>query len=338
MPESDNLVEQVLAGNRRALARLISLVEDGTPEANEAISVLYSHTGSAYTIGVTGAPGTGKSCLVTELVKLLRTQDKRVAVVAVDPSSPFTGGALLGDRFRMRDLAGDPGVFIRSMATRGQLGGLARATFDVMRVLDAAGFDYVIVETVGAGQNEVEIARVADTVVLVDAPGMGDDIQAIKAGILEIADVIVVNKADRPGVKNTVRALKAMLELGHRKREVSHHGQVVIQTDGFEKTLIDDMWQVPVLQTIATQGEGIEELAQAIVNHAEYLSSTGIQAERDRVRLQNELINRLRDRLVYDLLQRMPSQDLEKLVTAIAARELDPASAVQSLVSNSKHE
>src|ERR1044071_5722057 len=220
------LVTAVRAGDRRALARLLTAVENQREGVDEALKALYPHTGRAWVIGLTGAPGTGKSSLVTELAKAYRAQGETVAVLAVDPTSPFTGGAILGDRIRMRELSGDKGVFIRSMATRGSLGGLARATRDAIRVLDAAGFDRILVETVGAGQSEVDIVRAAYTTVVIEAPGLGDDVQAIKAGILEIADVLVVNKADRPGVDNTVRGLKTMLELGHpasRENMVSHH-------------------------------------------------------------------------------------------------------------------
>jgi len=198
-------VQQVLDGDRRALARLLTHVENEREGAEQALAALFPHTGRAWVIGVTGAPGTGKSTLVNEMTKHYRAQGKTVAILAIDPTSPFTGGALLGDRVRMRDLSGDSGVFIRSMATRGSLGGLARATRDAIRVLDAGGFDVVLVETVGAGQNEVDIVRAADTTVVVEAPGMGDEVQAIKAGILEIADVLVVNKADRQGVNHTCR-------------------------------------------------------------------------------------------------------------------------------------
>jgi len=220
----DRFVQEVLSGSRRALARLITQVENRTPAAQQALAALYPHTGRAYLVGITGAPGTGKSSVVNALTKTLRAQQHTVAIVAVDPTSPFSGGAVLGDRIRMLDLSGDKGVYIRSMANRGSLGGLAATTGDVVRVLDAAGFDYVLIETVGAGQSEVDIARTAMTTIVVDAPGLGDDVQAIKAGILEIADILVVNKADRPGVENTVRALKAMLELGHRMLYTRHHG------------------------------------------------------------------------------------------------------------------
>ena len=223
-------VQRVLDGDRRALARLLTDVENEREGAEQALAALFPHTGRAWVIGVTGAPGTGKSTLVSEMTKRYRAQGKTVGILAVDPTSPFTGGALLGDRVRMRDLSGDSGVFIRSMATRGSLGGLARATRDAIRVLDAAGFDVVLVETVGAGQNEVDIVRAADTTVVVEAPGMGDEVQAIKAGILEIADVLVVNKADRQGVNHTVQALRMMLEIGHpssRSALIAHHGRLI---------------------------------------------------------------------------------------------------------------
>src|SRR5512142_282437 len=219
------LTEFVLNGDRLALARLLTQVENFTPDGRVALEALFPHSGKAHLVGVTGAPGTGKSSLVNRLAVFFRSQNERVAVVAVDPSSPFSGGAVLGDRIRMRDLSGDPGVFIRSMATRGNLGGLATTTSDVVRVLDAAGFDLILIETVGAGQSEVDIARTAHTTLVIEAPGLGDDVQAIKAGILEIADILVINKADRPGVENTARALRAMLDLGHRIERVLHHGR-----------------------------------------------------------------------------------------------------------------
>ncbi|HEY67374.1 MAG TPA: methylmalonyl Co-A mutase-associated GTPase MeaB, partial [Thermoflexia bacterium] len=248
------LVEKALAGNRYALARLISLIEDNGTEARAALAALYPHTGQAHVVGVTGAPGTGKSTLVNELTKVLRAQGTTVGIVAVDPSSPFSGGALLGDRVRMRDLAGDQGVFIRSMATRGSLGGLARATSDVVKVLDAVGFSVVLVETVGAGQAEVDIARTAHTTVVVEAPGLGDEVQALKAGLLEIADVLVVNKADRPGAAQTARAL-----------------EMVINRNAVRGGADDNAWRPPILKTIALDGSGVPEVLEAIVGHREYL-------------------------------------------------------------------
>src|SRR5512146_847588 len=226
---SMSLTESVLEGNRLALARLLTQVENDSPEGRTALVELFPHTGKAHLIGITGAPGTGKSSLVNQLALHYRKNtDQKVAIVAVDPSSPFTGGAVLGDRVRMRDLSGDPGIFIRSMASRGSLGGLAQKTASVVQVFDAAGYEIIIIETVGAGQSEVDVARLAHTTVVVEAPGLGDEIQAIKAGILEIADVLVVNKADRPGSENTERALRSTLELAHPSRRVfRHHGQTV---------------------------------------------------------------------------------------------------------------
>lgn len=329
----ETLLEEMLAGNRRALARVISQVENETPAGQQALRTLYPHTGKAYTVGITGAPGTGKSSLVNSLVKSLRQQGKTVGVVAVDPTSPFSGGAVLGDRFRMNDLAGDKGVFIRSMATRGNLGGLARTTFDVIRVMDAAGFDIILIETVGAGQSEVDIAQAAHTTIVVEAPGLGDDIQAIKAGILEIADILVVNKADRAGVKNTVRALRNMLDLGHRQKMVSHHGQLMMQMDGNAPTEPEyDFWEVPIIQTVAIKDEGLAELIDAIERHGVHLTESGMDVERERLRLETELIGRLQTALLAQLVERTTPQALHATLNQIIKRELDPASAVRQLV------
>src|SRR5512138_3804795 len=223
-------IEHILEGNRLALARLLTQVENDSPEGRLALAELFPHTGRAHLIGITGAPGTGKSSLVNQLALHYRkSADRKVAIVAVDPSSPFTGGAVLGDRVRMRDLSGDSGVFIRSMASRGSLGGIAQKTAALVQVFDAAGYEIVLIETVGAGQSEVDVARLAHTTVVVEAPGLGDEIQAIKAGIMEIADVLVVNKADRPGSENTERALRSTLELAHptARRVFSHHGRTM---------------------------------------------------------------------------------------------------------------
>ena len=258
--------QAVLNGDRLALSRLLTQVENDAPEGRAALIELFPHTGKAHLIGVTGAPGTGKSSLVNQLALHYRkTDNKRVAIVAVDPSSPFTGGAVLGDRVRMRDLSGDTGVFIRSMATRGSLGGLAQSTANMVQVFDAAGFDVVIIETVGAGQSEVDVARLAHTTLVVEAPGLGDDIQAIKAGILEIADILVMNKADRPGVENTEKALKSMLDLAHPTEHIfqasrNFHECFCSQTR-FVKYLL---WIPPIQRTISTEGKGIVELADAI--------------------------------------------------------------------------
>lgn len=327
-------VQPLLNGDRRALARLLTAVENEHEGAEAALAALYPHTGHAWVVGITGAPGTGKSSLVTELAKAYRAQGETVGILAVDPSSPFTGGALLGDRIRMRDLAGDKGVFIRSMATRGNLGGLSRAARDAIRVLDAAGFDRILVETVGAGQSEVDIARAAYTTLVIEAPGMGDDVQAIKAGILEIADVLVVNKADRPGVENTVRSLKAMLELGHpisREQTYSHHGQMMTaQSSNGEQD--NTLWLPPLIRTIAIEGEGIADLAAAIEAHRTFLTSGGRLAALENQHLHIELIDRLREQLLKQLLAAVPENVFTEMVQRVQSRTIDPQTAIKQLL------
>lgn len=313
-----DLTQGVLDGDRRALARLISFVEDDGPPAQAALAALYPHTGRAHIVGVTGAPGTGKSTLVNELAKALRGEGRSVGVVAVDPTSPFTGGALLGDRVRMRDLAGDPGVFIRSMATRGSLGGLAQATGDVVKVLDAAGFDVVLVETVGVGQAEVDIARTAHTTVVVEAPGLGDDVQALKAGLLEIADILVVNKADRPGAAQTARALEVTLDLGRNNAQ-----------EGEPQT---PLWRPPVLKTVALDGTGVAELLEAITAHRSYLHESGLWEERERQRVRSDVLRMLERELVGRLMERVGEDALERWVERVVAREADPYLAVERLM------
>jgi LAO/AO transport system kinase len=313
-----SIVKDVLTGDRLALARLLTQVENETPTGQAALNDLYPHTGQAHLIGITGSPGTGKSSLVNHLARSLRQKDahRRVAIVAVDPSSPFTGGALLGDRVRMRDLAGDSGVFIRSMAARGALGGLSRSTAAAVQVLDAAGFEIILIETVGAGQSEVDIARLAHTTVVVEAPGLGDDIQAIKAGILEIADILVVNKADRAGAENTERALKAMLELANPGRK----------GDG------EQAWKPRVLRTIASQGEGIEELVSALFDHADYLKRTTAWQQRERERIQNNLANLLQSTLVTRWQQQVPPDHYDQVLQRLYRREISPYQAVDLLI------
>ena len=313
------LVTEALAGNRYALAQLISLVEDNAAtagaDARAALADLYPHTGQAHVVGVTGATGTGKSTLVNELAKSLRAQDTTVGIVAVDPSSPFTGGALLGDRVRMRDLAGDPGVFIRSMATRGSLGGLARATNDAVKVLDAAGFAIVLVETVGAGQAEVDIARTAHTTIVIEAPGMGDEVQALKAGLLEIADVLVVNKADRPGAANTARAL-----------------EMVVNRNAGRNAGDENIWRTPILQTIALDGSGVPEVREAIAAHREHLRVSGLWAKREQARVETELLNVLQQELLDRVLAQVGEEQKRAWVARIAAREVDVYAAVQEIL------
>lgn len=329
------LVQAVLAGERLALSRTLTQVENDTSEGREVLNALFAHTGRAHLVGVTGAPGTGKSSLVNQLARYYRQppageSPKRVAVVAVDPSSPFTGGAILGDRIRMRDLAGDPGVFIRSMATRGSLGGIASATAGVVQVFDAAGFDIILIETVGVGQAEVDIARLAHTTLVVEAPGMGDDIQAIKAGILEIADVLVVNKADHPGVDSTVRALRGMLELAHPlARTFVHHGRI-------EKTTVADasetaLWIPPILRTIATEGTGIPELAEAIAKHRAHLEESGGWQRVERVRLQSELDTLLQEALIACWRMKVSEATYLEIVDQLVERRISPHQAVEKL-------
>lgn len=319
-----------IRSSRRDLARLLTRVENG--QADAELAALFPYTGQAHVIGVTGAPGTGKSSLVSALARHYRSAGQTVGVIAVDPTSPFTGGAILGDRIRMHNHSGDAGVFIRSMATRGNLGGLAAATSDLVRVLDAAGFSVVMVETVGAGQSEVEVARTAQTTVVVEAPGLGDDVQAIKAGILEIADILVVNKADRPGVENTVRALRAMLDLGHRAERSFHHGSL-LQTDALPGE--DTAWQPAIVQTVVPDNRGIAELATKIAAHRAYLRASGTLHSRERVRAETEVIERLREALLARLLATIDPAALAALLEQVAAHQIDPASAAAQLINKS---
>ena len=329
---SESLVDQIRQGHRRALARLITQLENEQPQAQTTLSQLFSSSGQAHLVGITGAPGTGKSTLVAALASRYRRQGHTVAIVAVDPTSPFSGGAILGDRIRMQGLAGDPGVFIRSLANRGHLGGLSRTTQDVVTVLDAAGFDLVLIETVGAGQSEVEIARTAQTVIVVDAPGLGDDIQAIKAGILEIADIFVVNKADRPNAERTVASLKAMLELGPAHQPSAwHHGQSLplnLPTQSSPNT----PWKIPVCKTVAHQGAGVAEVVSAITQHRAYLIASGLLAQRDQARLQADLEARLQTALLAQLQAHLPADYLADIMEKLVNRTVAPYNAVQSIL------
>jgi LAO/AO transport system kinase len=325
--------QAVLNGDRLALSRLLTQVENDAPEGRAALIELFPHTGKAHLIGVTGAPGTGKSSLVNQLALYYRkTENKRVAIVAVDPSSPFTGGAVLGDRVRMRDLAGDTGVFIRSMATRGSLGGLAQSTANMVQVFDAAGFDVIIVETVGAGQSEVDVARLAHTTIVVEAPGLGDDIQAIKAGILEIADILVINKADRPGVEMTEKALKSMLELAHPTQHVFLHHGTYMGMPAPEVDAKKQFWIPPIQRTVSTEGKGIVELAEAIARHAAHLTQSGDWAVRERARLEVELDALVREELVSRFLRDVPQKQYDNMLEKIIQRELSPGEAVKLLM------
>ncbi len=304
-------LDALRAGDPRIVARMISAIERDADQARSIIQAIFRYTGQAHTIGVTGAPGTGKSTLVNEIAKQFRRRGKRVGIIAVDPTSPFSGGALLGDRLRMQDLSGDEAVFIRSMATRGHLGGLALATADATQVLDAAGFEIIMVETVGAGQSEVDIAKNAHTTIVVQAPGMGDDIQAIKAGILEIADVLVVNKADREEAKATVAVLEMNLSL---------------------KPHVENEWRPPVLKTIAIKGEGVTEVVDWVGKHSEYLRSTGLLKTRERERLRSELEGVLQRQLMKRALSGVNGSRMDSLVEKIEAREMDVYSAAETLM------
>jgi LAO/AO transport system kinase len=305
------LAESILSGNRRALARGITIVETGGAPARELLGALYARTGHAHIVGVTGASGVGKSTLVNALALRWRRAGKTIGIVAVDPTSPFTGGAILGDRIRMQPLGGDAGVFIRSMASRGRLGGIARATGDAVDLLDAAGFDLVIVETVGAGQGEVEIASAAHTTVVIEAPGMGDDVQAIKAGILEIADVFVVNKADREGADATIRQLRAMLHLGGPAR---------------------NGWEPPILPVVALREEGIAEVVAAIERHIAHLHDSEQFAAQQRLRTMHEFQLIVQEAALERARARVTGDAWEALVGRIARREIDPYSAAEELL------
>ena len=313
-----NLARSILEGDRLAIARLLTRVENDDPRAKADMDELFMHTGKAHLVGITGSPGTGKSSLANQLAKLMRKDNKapRIAVVAVDPTSPFTGGAILGDRVRMRDLHGDEGIFIRSMASRGALGGIARTTAAVVQVLDAAGFGMILIETVGAGQAEVDIASLAHTTIVVEAPGLGDDIQAIKAGILEIADILVINKADLPGVENAERALKMSIELAHPE-----------EGEGSSKD-----WKVPVLKTQSHQGVGIEQVVEAIHEHGVFLHQTGEWKKRDEHRLVSELEKLTEQRLMERWRDGVDDKHYKKLVQDMTTRKISPYQAVEELV------
>jgi LAO/AO transport system kinase len=336
-------VQGVLVGDRRALARALTEVENDSAAGREALDMLFQHSGNAHLVGITGSPGAGKSSLVNQMTRLLRDPDqgvpKRVAIVAVDPSSPFTGGAILGDRIRMRDIAEDEGVFIRSMATRGHLGGIARTTSGLVRVLDAAGFDIILIETVGAGQSEVEIARLAHTTIVVEAPGMGDDIQAIKAGILEIADILVVNKADHPLADNTMRALSASLEFSRPGQlsaiERFHHRELAfkpVKLDETEEGNQDRHWTPPVLKTISTEGVGVKEVVKALNDHAIYLKSNSQWQLRDAARLQEELNELLMAAFAAEWRKKVDQSKIEVVLGEMLERKVSPINAAKKLL------
>ena len=308
MTQSEQLTNGVLRGNYRALAQAVSLVEREDPQAERLLAEIYAATGRARIVGITGSPGAGKSTLVAALARHYRKQRRRVGIIAIDPTSPFTGGAILGDRIRMADLYTDRGVFIRSMATRGFMGGLAKATNDVVDLLDASGFDVVIVETVGVGQDEVDVIRTVQSNIVILVPGMGDDIQAIKAGIMEIGDIFVVNKADRPGADRTVTEITMMMSL------VEEHGDYV----------------PPIVKTVASLGQGIEELDDAIIRHRDYLQSSGELERRNRERVRIRIETMLKEKFMTRLLTATPNFD--EILDDVVHKRNNPHDAAEDVL------
>ncbi len=330
------LVERVASGDVRAAARLMRDLDDRLPSGRAALRDLFPRTGRAYVVGLTGPPGAGKSSLTDRLIGYHRAKGRTVGVVAVDPTSPFSGGAILGDRIRMQDHALDPGVFIRSLATRGHLGGLSRATSDVVQVMDAMGKDVVLVETVGVGQDEIEVAELAHTVIVVAVPGMGDDVQAIKAGVLEIADVFAVNKADREGTDRTVRDLQQMLELRRSlssRPVLDHDAHHQLRQIGSGDPHDPTFWEPPIVKTVAIKDVGVAALASAVEGHREHLERTGQRRLREVARARAAFLSVLRDRLVEEALDRLSQEEgrLDEIAERIAAREADPYALAEEL-------
>jgi LAO/AO transport system kinase len=314
-PFSTTVVDRLRSGDARVLAQAISTVENRGAGWSDLLKALFPHTGRARVIGMTGPPGAGKSTLVDQLAKHYRKQSQTVGIIAVDPTSPYTGGAILGDRIRMQDHHSDPGIFIRSMATRGSLGGLARATADAATVLDASGRDLIMIETVGVGQDEVDIVRLADVTVVILVPGMGDDVQTIKAGIMEIADIFVVNKSDREGAERVEREIRALQSL------VTRH----------------DLWTPPIVKTVASEGVGTAELAEAIANYGAYLKKENLVLKKNVENWQERLVEMLRDAMLEKARARMDGGSLERYAAEIAEHKRDPYSLVEEIVRSAEH-
>jgi LAO/AO transport system kinase len=303
-------IERLRSGDPRALARAISTVENRGPESADLLKALFPHSGKARILGMTGAPGAGKSTLVDQLAKLYRRQGKTLGIIAIDPTSPYTGGAILGDRIRMQDHHADPGIYIRSMATRGSLGGLARTTADVATVLDASGRDLILIETVGVGQDEVDIVRLADITVVILVPGMGDDVQTIKAGIMEIADIFVINKSDREGAERVEREVRATQSLAMRI----------------------DHWSPPIVKTVASEGKGIEELAAAIANYETYLKKENLVLKRNIQNWRERLVEMLRDAMLERARAQLGDGRAEQYAAEVAQHKRDPYTLVEEMV------
>ena len=309
-----DLLEPAMAGRLPAIARLLTRAESGAEEVYEALSELYRHTGKAHVVGITGVPGSGKSTLLAKLAREIRRSGRRVGIVAVDPTSPFSGGAILGDRIRMNELAADPGVFVRSMATRGIMGGLARNTLDAVDILDATGYDVVLIETVGVGQDEIEVVQAVHTTVVISAPGLGDDIQAVKAGVLEIADIHVVSKCERPDANRAISDLTNMLKINLTPPEPS-------------------AWQIPVVATSAEKGEGLSLLQEKIDEHSSFLKESGTLLER-RKRIAEQRLLKEAEELLRDRFLSHPEDHVQDLLSQLLRREIHPHHAARQLIDN----
>jgi len=314
-PDLQTRIDSLRSGDPRALARAISTVENRAPGWSDLLKALFPHTGRARMIGLTGAPGAGKSTLVDQLAKLYRQQDRTVGIVAVDPTSPYTGGAILGDRIRMQGHFADPGIYIRSMATRGSLGGLARSTADVTSVLDASGRDVILIETVGVGQDEIDIVRLADITVVILVPGMGDDVQTIKAGIMEIADIFVINKSDREGAERVEREIRALQSLATR----------------------NDGWTPPIVKTVATEGTGMHELTAAVAEYESYLQKENRALKKNVENWQERLIEMLRDTMLEKARAQLGDGNLTSLAAEVAEHKRDPYTLVEELAEKVKN-